>query len=293
MLLSSSTVGAGVRRAMRPGLSPVSATPNVNRLPAPGGSLQPNPSGPTDMGGQGISPSALPVPAVKGAGVTAIDPTNDLRNKAITPTNDVNRYDLVNQRLKNYEATQLPQYQANVRGIVQNNAAMGRVGSGMLNTSLGNEALAAENARNAYFGDLLTNATEGTITDAANNRAELRGERGYQNALEDQAYSRARQQRLDQEDILNSQFARGATRANVAGGLQGQADNSAGSFLDALYGRGAQAPTPQPSGTFSGALPEMSPGYPVSQIPSGVSPVSIPAPQVAQLPKNQRFSAIY
>jgi hypothetical protein len=152
--------------------------------------------------------TAPPAPTLKGVSVAGINPSSDLRNTTIAPTDAVDRFGLVNDRLKNYDATALPQFQANIRGLVGKNAALGRTGSGMLNTDLGNETLAAENARNSYFGNLLTDATQGTIADAANNRAELRGERGYQTGQEQSAFDRARQGVFDTETLKNGQFGR-------------------------------------------------------------------------------------
>lgn len=221
------------------------------------------------------APAPPPAPSLPGVSVQGIDPNADLRNSTIAPTNDVNRFNLMDERIKHYDATALPQFQAKVRGIAQGNAAQGRLGSGMMSTDLGNLDLATENARNSYFGDLLTNATEGTIGDAANNRNELRTERGYQTGQERDAFDRSRQGVFDQDALTNSSFGRSATQAqmgfandpstlmatlaqmsgqNAAAGAAGIGASSANqSYLDLLKqiagGMGGQAPTATPTAT--------------------------------------------
>jgi hypothetical protein len=182
--------------------------------------------------------TAPPAPTLKGVSVAGINPSSDLRNTTIAPTDAVDRFGLVNDRLKNYDATALPQFQANIRGLVGKNAALGRTGSGMLNTDLGNETLAAENARNSYFGNLLTDATQGTIADAANNRAELRGERGYQTGQEQSAYDRARQGVFDTDALTNSKFGRDLATTQV--GYQNNPASLLAQLSAIISGQGGQ-----------------------------------------------------
>lgn len=278
--------------------------PNVSRIgqrqfrPPTAPNVNPIPAQPGGVGGIASSAATPPAPAPAGppvpgtssyASVTPINPNNDLRNQTIAPGGTPDRLAFAKEHYDQFASDLAPQIEAQRRSILSNNAAMGRIGSGMLNTSFGD--LTSEiNRQNANErSKLFTGAGEAAIGDQANNRAELRGERGYQNALEDTAYTRDRQQRLDQEDLLNSSFARAMQRGQfgysgnpagyvggVAGQVQGQANDSTQGFLDALGARGAgSVGTPRPPQTF-GQLP------PVSQIPS-TNPVY--RPQAAPLPR--------
>lgn len=222
----STLINAQVPRRLMPGTNPAlgyrppttsgltmfsgpklnAASPIPTQQPAPAAMPAATPATDTPAGAASSTP--VGVPSLPGVSVTGIDPNADLRNSTIAPTNSVNRYDLMSSYLQNYDKTTLPQFQANVRRITQNNAAEGKLGSGMYNTDLGNEQLAAENARNAEFGNLLNDATQGTITDAANNRNELRQERQFQTGQEQQAFDRSRQGIMDTEALKNADFNR-------------------------------------------------------------------------------------
>ena len=106
----------------------------------------------------------------------------------------------------------------------------------MLNTDYGNLALQRGRDLETSKSNLLQNALEGTIGDSANNRAEYRGERGYQNALENQGYNRG-VNALDQEDRLtNSAYGR-SSRNYEAGQQNNPADQY--NLMAGVYGRNA------------------------------------------------------
>jgi hypothetical protein len=113
-----------------------------------------------------------------------------------------------------------------MRAATQMAAANGRLGSGMLSTTYGDLALNRtrdlQNAQNTY----LTNALEGTINDryrtndalsglenqqygqGVQGRSEVRGERGYQYGLSQDAIGNAERQRLFEEQLQQGEFGR-------------------------------------------------------------------------------------
>jgi hypothetical protein len=106
-----------------------------------------------------------------------------LRGQTILPGNEPNRLDIANRELKNYEDQALPAFRNKLRSTYQNNAALGRNGSGMLSTDVGNLDLAEQNAYNAKKTSLLDAAFGDTIGDNRNNRDEYRTERGHGKTL--------------------------------------------------------------------------------------------------------------
>lgn len=227
--------------------------------PAPGAAPTPAPAAPQSpaigpasqsLGGymtsSGAAPSPAPAGTPNGVGLNQIDPNADLRGTSVLPTNQVDRTKLMNDRMTNYENTELPQYQARLRQAIQGNAALGRTGSGMLRTDVGNLDLAEQNALTSKFSDLASNATEGTIQDAANNRNEYRTERGYENGLENQAYDRGVQGLTLEDALTNSAFGRAQAQNNAGqagnpsqtqlllSSIFGDQANSAGSSLASL-----------------------------------------------------------
>lgn len=161
----------------------------------------------------------------------AITPGSDLIDQAVLPGSDVDRFALAQKRLADFRAARQPQHDSNVRKILDTNAGLGRLGSGMLNTDVGNEANAFEQQQTDMENNLLSNAIEGTIGDARSNRAELRGERGYQGGLENQAYGRGVDQYKMEQDAQGTAFDQAMRRAQF-----GEQGNPSG--VDILAGQG-------------------------------------------------------
>jgi hypothetical protein len=186
------------------------------------------------------APASTPLPATPtklGYGTsTTIDPNNDLRSQVIAPGTESSRADLAKTYLDMWSQNELPQFRAALRGTIGNNAALGRLGSGMLRTDVGNLDLAEQQKYNTAAGNFMTDALGAQITDNANQRAELRGERSYQTSAEQAAADRARQQLLDQDYLTNSRFGRSATALQL-----GTAGNPSGAVGQAASDAGARA----------------------------------------------------
>lgn len=262
-----------------PGLMPVKPRAMRPIAPPSGPTATPMPAMPQTLQGPTATPAPPPAPPmqVPYASVSAINPQNDLRGTQIAPTS-VNRLQFAKDKFAQFQSDLAPQIEAQRRGLLKNGAAMGRIGSGMLRTSFGD--LASELNRQSLNEQnrLFTGAAESSVNDDANARNELRGERTYQNAMEGDAFNRARQERMDQEDLLNSSFGRalqrgqfgyGGNPASFVGGVaqdqQARADQGAQSFVTALGNLGGRQtvakPVPQPTPPYFPEHPYDQPDY--------------------------------
>lgn len=185
------------------------------------------------------TPASTPLPQTTTLGygtLGKIDPNNDLRSQVIAPGAESNRADLAKSYLDTWSQNELPQFRAALRGTYQDNAALGRTGSGMLRTDVGNLDLAEQQKYNTAASNFFTDALGNQITDNANQRAELRGERAYQTSAEQSAADRARQGILDSDYLTNSRFGRAATQTQL-----GMAGNPAGVIAGAAADAGNRA----------------------------------------------------
>jgi hypothetical protein len=193
----------------------------------------------------GIAPAGTPA----GVGLNQIDPNADMRNTSVLPTDAVDRGKLVDDRFKNYLSGALPEFQRKLRGTFQDNAAMGRLGSGQLATSVGDLDLNAQREANQTYSDLTSNAAEGSIQDARNNRNEYRNERDYQGGLENQAYNRGIQGVTLEDALTNSAFGRSQAQ-NAAG--QANSPTSTMELLSQIFGQQATGAGQAMAGLVSG-----------------------------------------
>lgn len=237
--------------------------------------------------------SSLPGSSQAGAGgLPSFGPGNDLRASLIGPNASGRLTDLqslVDQankgvsgidRVKNaqdmfntFASSTTPAYEAALRSATQRGAASGTLGSGMLNTSYGdlahNRALELDNQKNALIQDALSQSVndalnkqralagmEGQIYgQEAGNRGELRTERGYQTSQEQDAFNRALEQFLVQQQAQNQAFNQGlsllggasagnpgSTIGNIANGMQGL-DPQTIAYLSQILGKNSVQPT--------------------------------------------------
>lgn len=216
---STSQAGGGLAPLPPPPAPPSApAVPAVSQPAAPL-PLPPPPAPPsapaTPSTAQPPAPLPPPLPPVPYANVSPITPGADLRDKAILPGASVDRLGMAKEAFQDYLTNKMPEYRANLRGLVQNNAAFGRSKSGMLRTDAGNLADSFDrNATTAYSG-FLRDATDKAVGDQRSDRSEMRGERGYENELEDQSFNRGRQELLDKDYLQGTQFGRDATKTQL------------------------------------------------------------------------------
>lgn len=188
---------------------------------------------------QNQTPAVAPAapPTVPGVSTSPLDPNGGLLNASILPdANAPDRVKLAQTEFQNYLDQQLPEYQAKLRGAFSDNAAMGRLGSGQLATSIGDLDLAAQRDANAKMSDLTTAATTGTIADRQQALANAKDERNYEANRSDTAYGQG-VNNLNLEDALtNSAFGR-ALAQHSAG--QANSPTTTEELLSQIFGQQA------------------------------------------------------
>lgn len=210
--------------------------------------------------------------------LTGFAPGNDLRFQQINPyannrlqqtqgavdaataalQGGPDRQQMAQDLFQSYLQQSSPEFDRTIREITQRNAAAGRLGSGMYGSNLVDAATQRQRDIAAYGTQLAYDTTNGAIQDRQNNlaalsglenqqfnqgaaqRNELRGERTYQQGVATQAQQDAINQRLLEDQLLNSasnrdlsyygllgQLGYGSNPAGTLGGLAGDTQNAA------------------------------------------------------------------
>ena len=156
----------------------------------------------------GPQSGALPqTPPPTGQPMSAFDLAHNLINQQINPMG-TNREQLAQDYFKNMMAQGQPEFQKNIRDITQRSAAGGRLGSGMYGSNLVDAATQYQNNMANQAANLAYTGGSAQIGDQQDNERALRGERGYQYALSQDATQQAVQQKLIEDQLLNSGFNR-------------------------------------------------------------------------------------
>lgn len=145
---------------------------------------------------------------------------NSLLDTAAGGMANVDRMALAKQALGDFKTNRDAQFEFDRRKVLGNNAALGRIGSGYLNTDYGNLELARERDYNTFENQLIRDATEGSINDQFNKVNALSG-------LQSNAYSQDYQPRS-----LAAQLAESGANSDIANRFQ-KADSLAGLSRDA------------------------------------------------------------
>ena len=195
------------------------------------------------------------------------------------------RSELASQAFSQIQEASAPRFQSELRDVGRRAAALGRIGSGVTTSELGDARENRERRLDLVRRGLATDAAGRQLEDRfrtlgatqgvagqlfgqeRSSRGELRGERGFQTALDQRGIQNRVQQRQLEESLLQGQFGRdfsqqqlfagigfggGATQnfGNQAGrfaqsfGNQANASNqSAAALIGALAGRGNQTQT--------------------------------------------------
>lgn len=215
-------------------------------------------------------PAPTTAPGVASAHVTGIDPNADLRYSQITPQSDPrmtatqgmvdtaaqalsggpNRSQLADQYLHAYTDATRPDFEKSLRTITQQNAAFGRLGSGMYGSDLVDAATKRDQGLNLLGAQLANDTASGTIQDQFNRvnslsglegqqytqnaglRGELRGERTNQQNLDQTALANAIAQLQLQDQLANGSSNRYTSQLGALGGL-GYGQQPTGALLDA------------------------------------------------------------
>lgn len=223
-------------------------------VPVPGGiQTFNNPVGPQILPPAPESLGALPQQQPPpGNPITSFGPGNDLIAAQINPvasgrtgdtmssvdaarnalTGGPNRSDLAAQYIDQWNQRTQPQFEQDLRTATKLGAANGRIGSGMLTNSYGDVVAQRDAARQLAQQGFATDALGGTIQDRLNNlgalsglesqqygqdaanRNEVRGERGYQQGLSQQAYQNDAQRLALEEALTQGSYGRDSDRLN-------------------------------------------------------------------------------
>jgi hypothetical protein len=291
-----SQVGPGSTISEGFGLTPPTPLPPPQQ-PPPTGVTVPPPSGPPDTG----------------RFTTDFGPGNDLQYQQINPAasdrlkqyqdqllsyskglaDTPDRGELAKQAWEQEAAATEPQYQQDLRAVGEKNAALGRIGSGITTSELGDVSLQREKYLGNLQKQLATEAAGQTLQDRLNRlgagqglegqtaaeeaaqRAEVRGERGYQHEVAQEPFQQELQRRAMEDALQNSAFNRqlsaaqlGLTGSELYGQQAEQGSQTSGDLLNQLaledylnkYGGGGAQP--QGSSPFS-----FSPGSELPQSP--------------------------
>lgn len=223
------TSAPGVQPIIPPGTAPTQPPvavpdPVIAPMPTLGGAGTTAPA-PTDTGGSiptntpslsGTDPNGLPIPTTAsntttGAGATATSapdysltpttPTNSLANQTITPGAGVDRFKIAQDEYNASVAASEPQYQADLTLADREAAGAGAIGSGQLNTSLGNIANTRQATLAQQQSGFLNDALTGSIADAYQNIGIAQQQQQTQIGQQNTAFTQATtvQQLMDSE----------------------------------------------------------------------------------------------
>ena len=207
-----------------------------------------NAGAPAPSGGAGSPAGGLPGigAAPSGAFTTKpTDPNNPLTSQTIDYGDLTNRFKVAQDELANWNKTSDPQFQADLRDAMRKAAAGGALGSGMLQTSLGDITANRELQRQGMGTSFLNNALTGSIQDAKDRTALAERQQGFQADQQRTAFGQGVTEAQLNEALTSGAFQR-ALQQLVAGSSGNPADiqlalsqifgNQAGTASDALGG---------------------------------------------------------
>lgn len=180
--------------------------PRINTMTAGGGMVPPAPASPTPAP---PAPTAIPGAPTP---ISNFGPGNDLLSSQINPGNSgVNRTQLAQNTLKDWDAQNAPQLAAGMRQVGQNAAKFGRIGAGMTTNDLTGLQATYDRNRMEKSNELASGLAGDTVNDARSNNNELRTERDYQTGRSDKAQQDQINQTVLGDQLLNSRFNRAKT----------------------------------------------------------------------------------
>lgn len=227
-----------------PQATPGAATPAPTNVAPPGSPLPVGngivPVSPTMPVLQAAPPTPTPVPGVPGAPPQAAPPEysptglnfgpgHDLQSSVIAPpTGAPDRTAQAKSLLANFDASTADQQRQDYRDVGSYASSLGRLGMGQTAQDIQEVGRKHLTDRATLEAKLAYDTSDQAIQDAANQRGELRTERGYQTGQGQTAIDRAVQQAQLEEAIRNGTFNRG-----LALGDAGRAGNPAYAQLTA------------------------------------------------------------
>jgi hypothetical protein len=179
---------------------------------------------------------------------TATTAENALTNSLLSRAPGADRFKIAGDQWDAFQKSTAPQYEADQRSAMRRAAAGGALGSGMLQTSLGDLSLNRANALDAQKQNFLSEALKGTIADQFGDVGIAQQQQGFQQGQQQQAFGNEVTREQLQESLTNGSFQR-ALQQLTAGSSGNPADTAlllsqifggqasqAGSSLAALLG---------------------------------------------------------
>lgn len=150
-------------------------------------------------------PKPQPLSSIPGVSLTPVNQGGDISSSLIAPGQMADRTANATSLLNTWNSATQPQFQADLRGATSNAAALGKLGSGGLRTSLGDLTYNRDLQRNAQANTFYTNALNGSIDDAYKNLGIAQQQQQYQAGRADTAFG---------QNLATNQFNAG--RADTA-----------------------------------------------------------------------------
>lgn len=141
------------------------------------------------VGAPGTVGAGLPTTSPAGPTLSPTTPQNALTNSTITPGPATDEYGIAQQQLANWQKANAPQLQANITQAERAAASQGAVGSGGLNTTLGNIANQFNLQQETQGNQFLSNALQQSIQNAYQNIAVAQQQQGFQAQQEGTAFN--------------------------------------------------------------------------------------------------------
>lgn len=211
---------AGVPTTQTAPVSQATASPHVLTKTA-SGAAKPwmAPGGAGDAPPTGTPPQMMTAAPGSPTPISTFGPGNDLLSSQINPGNSgVNRTQIAQNTLASYDAQDAPRLAGEMRAVGQNAAKFGRIGAGMTTNDLtGIEATHARD-RGSLAASLASGLADSTVNDARANNDELRTERSYQTGRSDKAQQDQINQKILEDQLLNSRFGRAKTLTDTGYG---------------------------------------------------------------------------
>lgn len=228
---------------------PVNAPPMVNNAPDSNGDVP-----------RGTLPTAQPSASGMGnVAQTAVTPENALTNSMLARAPGADRFKIAQDQYKAAEEASAPQYEADLRRAMRLAAAGGSLGSGKLQTSIGDIAQNRDIANRSNRTNLLSEALKGTIGDQFQDVGIAERQQAFQKGQQEQAFGNEVTQASLQEALKSGDFSR-ALQMLTAGSTNnpsdtalalsqifgGQSSAAGASLAQLLSGMGQKNATPTP-----------------------------------------------
>lgn len=209
----------------------------------------------TDVGGQqSAAPSAMSnLPAASAVGNVGATPTtadNALTNQTLSRAPGADRFKIAQDQYDAAVKAGEPAFQASLRDAMRRAAAGGAIGSGALQSSLGDVVSSRQNGLDAARQGFLADALRGTIADQFGDVGIAQQQQGFQNQQQQQAFGNAVTQRQLEDQLTNSGFSR-ALQQLLAGSSGSPADLQLA--LSSIFGQQAASAGAGAAGLFGQA----------------------------------------